>query len=91
MTFVWPEALWLLLLVPALIWLYVWVLRRRKRATIRYANLALIKAAMGPSQGWRRHVPPVLMLVPDLSAPQASPAMLSVMCGDGKKRACGKQ
>jgi len=63
MTFVWPEALWLLLLVPALVWLYAWVLRRRKRLTVRYANLALIKAAMGASQGWRRHVPPALMLV----------------------------
>jgi Ca-activated chloride channel family protein len=63
MSFIWPEALWLLILVPILVALYLWVLRRRKRAVIRYANLALVKAAMGTSAGWRRHVPPVLMLI----------------------------
>lgn len=63
MTFIWPEALWLLLLVPVLAGLYVWVLKRRKRAVVRYANLALVKAAIGSGAGWRRHVPPALMLV----------------------------
>lgn len=63
MTFIWPELLWLLLLIPLLVWGYVWILRRRKRATLRYANLAMVKAAMGKSSAWRRHVPPVLMLL----------------------------
>jgi len=63
MTFIWPEALWLLLLVPALAALYVWLLRRRKRAVVRYANLALVKTALGGSTGWRRHVPPALLLI----------------------------
>ncbi len=63
MSFVWPELLWLLVLVPALAGLYVWILRRRKRAVVRYANLALVKAAVGRAQGWRRHVPPALLLI----------------------------
>ena len=63
MIFIWPELLWLLLLIPLLIWGYVWILRRRKRATVRYANLAMVKAAMGNSPAWRRHVPPALMLL----------------------------
>ncbi len=63
MSFLWPEMLWLLLTVPILAGLYVWILRRRKRAVVRYANLALVKAAMGRSLGWRRHVPPALLLV----------------------------
>lgn len=63
MIFVWPELLWLLLLIPLLIWGYIWILRRRKRATVRYANLAMVKAAMGNAPAWRRHVPPVLMLI----------------------------
>lgn len=63
MTFVWPEALWLLLLLPVLVGLYLWVLRRRKRTVVRYANLSLVKAALGQSAGWRRHVPPALMLI----------------------------
>ena len=62
MTFVWPEALWLLLLVPILAALYLWILRRRKRTVLRYGNLAIVKAAMGTSMGWRRHVPPALLL-----------------------------
>ncbi|MEQ1768688.1 MAG: VWA domain-containing protein [Devosia sp.] len=63
MTFIWQDMLWLLLLVPALVALYVWVLRRRKVSTVRYANLALVKAALGKGPGWRRHIPPVLMLL----------------------------
>ena len=63
MTFVWPTLLWLLVLVPILAGLYVWILRRRKRSVVRYANLSIVKAAMGRSLGWRRHVPPALLLV----------------------------
>jgi Ca-activated chloride channel family protein len=60
-SFSWPVALWLLLLVPLLIAAYLLLLRRR-RSAFRYPNLALIKqAAQGP--GWRRHVPPALMLL----------------------------
>lgn len=63
MTFVWPIMLWLLVLVPILAGLYVWILRRRKRAVVRYSNLSIVKAAMGKSMGWRRHVPPALLLI----------------------------
>lgn len=62
MTFIWTEALWLLLLVPLLVAGYMWLLRRRKKSAIRYANLAIVKQAMGPAAGWRRHVPPALLL-----------------------------
>jgi Ca-activated chloride channel family protein len=63
MTFVWPDFLWLLALVPALVLLYVWLLHRRKRNTVRYASLAMVKQAAGNGPGWRRHVPPALMLL----------------------------
>ena len=60
-SFSWPIVLWLLLLVPAIIALYVLLLRRRRKGAFRYPNLALVReAAQGP--GWRRHVPPALML-----------------------------
>ena len=62
MTFIWMDMLWLLLLVPLLVAGYIWLLRRRKKAAVRYANLALVKQAMGKSVGWRRHVPPALFL-----------------------------
>ncbi|HEX6361692.1 MAG TPA: VWA domain-containing protein, partial [Albitalea sp.] len=63
MTFVWPDFLWLLALVPALVLLYLWLLHRRKKNTVRYASLALVKQAAGKGPGWRRYVPPALMLL----------------------------
>jgi Ca-activated chloride channel family protein len=62
MSFQWPELLWLMLVVPLLIALYVWLLNRRKRFAVRYANLALVKEAMG-GLTWRRHLPPALLLL----------------------------
>lgn len=62
MTFLWPQMLWLLLLLPALVALYIWMLRRRKKVALRYANLPLVKFAVGRGMGWRRHLPPLLML-----------------------------
>jgi Ca-activated chloride channel family protein len=62
MSFVWPQYLWLLLIVPALVAAYVALLRKRKQA-VRYANVGLVKAAIGPAQRFRRHVPPLLFLL----------------------------
>jgi len=62
MTFIWPDLLWLTLLLPAAIVLYVLLLRRKKRASLRYASLTLLRDAM--SRGSiRRHVPPVLFMI----------------------------
>lgn len=63
MTFLWMEMLWLLLILPVLVALYVWVQRRRKRVSLRYANLPLIRQALGKGIGWRRHLPPALLLL----------------------------
>jgi Ca-activated chloride channel family protein len=62
LSFLWPTFLWLLLLVPLAVGLYVLLLYRRKKTALRYANLSMVKAAMG-AVGWRRHVPPALMLL----------------------------
>ena len=62
MNFVWPQYLWLLLVVPVLVAAYVALLRRKKIA-VRYANLGMVKAAMSPTQRFRRHVPPLLFLL----------------------------
>ncbi len=63
MIFLWPFMLWLLLLLPVLVAAYILVLRRKKRSAVRFANLSMVKAAMGKSVGWRRHVPPALFLL----------------------------
>ena len=62
MTFLWPYMLWLLLTVPVLVGLYLLLLRRKKKAVVRYASLAMVKDAMGFGAGFRRHVPPILFL-----------------------------
>ena len=62
MSFVWPQYLWLLLVVPVLVAAYVALLRRKKIA-VRYANLGMVKAAMSPTQRFRRHIPPLLFLL----------------------------
>ena len=38
MTFMWPTLLWLLLAVPVLVAVYVWLLRRKKKASLRFAS-----------------------------------------------------
>ena len=63
MNFLWPELLWLLLILPALVLLYLWLLRRKKNAAVSYANLALVRQAMAGSASWRRHLPPLLFLL----------------------------
>jgi Ca-activated chloride channel family protein len=62
-SFVWPELLWLLLLAPALVAAYLWLLRRRKKLVLRFASLALVREAMGRPSNWRRHLPPALLLL----------------------------
>ena len=62
MTFLSPLALWLLLVVPLLIGLYVLMLRRRKRHALRYPDMALVRGAIGPGRQVRRHLAPALML-----------------------------
>jgi Ca-activated chloride channel family protein len=62
-TFLWPDMLWLLLMVPLLVVAYVWLLRRKKKLAVRYASLGMVREAMGGGQRLRRHVPPVLFLL----------------------------
>ena len=62
-TFLWPDLLWLLLVIPLLVLAYWWLLRRKKKIAVRYASLAMVKDAIGAGPRWRRHVPPVLFLL----------------------------
>lgn len=54
-----PEALWLLLLLPAACAAYIVILRRRGLA-LRYPSIPLLQAAA--PRAWRRHVPAALFL-----------------------------
>ena len=62
MYFLWPQYLWLMLVLPLLAVAYVWLLRRRVRTALRYSNLGAVRAAAA-GRHWRRHVPPALLLL----------------------------
>jgi Ca-activated chloride channel homolog len=57
MDLLWPWFLMLLAGIPVLVAGYVWILRRRKRFTIRYSSLSLVRQALPPSSRLRRHLP----------------------------------
>ena len=61
MSFLSPEFLWLLVGMPAIVLLYVFVLKMRKQAALRYASLEIVKAAVGKGLWWRRHLPPAIL------------------------------
>src|SRR3569833_215062 len=63
MKFLWPEMFWALLALPMLVGLYLWMLKRKKKLTVRYANLGMVKQAIGGGIHWKRHVPPALFLL----------------------------
>jgi Ca-activated chloride channel homolog len=62
MSFGWPFVLLSLLAVPALLAAYVWLMRRRRRTTVPYSSVALIRQANPARSAWRRHVPFALVL-----------------------------
>ena len=62
MNFLWLDVLWALAALPLLVWAYLALLRKRKRQVVTLPSLGLVKQAMGKGPGWRRHVPPALLL-----------------------------
>lgn len=63
MTFLWPELLWLLLLVPVIVGVYLLILRRKQKLAVRYASLSMVREAQSVGNRFRRHVPPLLFLL----------------------------
>ena len=63
MTFYWPNMLWMAGILPVLILSYIWLLRRKNKAALRFASLGIVKEALTPGRRFRRHIPPILMFV----------------------------
>src|SRR5438552_2731492 len=68
MRFLWPDLLWLLLALPALVAAYLYALRRRKKSAVHYASLMLVRDAITRGQALRRHLPPLLFLLAMIAA-----------------------
>lgn len=62
MTFLAPELLLGLLLIPVAIAFYLWAQRRRSRYAVRFTNLDLLANLAPRRPSWRRHLPPALYL-----------------------------
>jgi Ca-activated chloride channel family protein len=63
MDFLWPGFLLLLGLVPLMVAIYIWMLRRRRRFAVRYSSLALVREALPHRSRLRRHLPFALFLL----------------------------
>src|SRR5688500_13268349 len=62
MSFAAPLFLLFFLAIPLAVVLYAWRQARRQRYAVRFTNLELLANVASDTPGWRRHIPPVLML-----------------------------
>jgi Ca-activated chloride channel homolog len=63
MSFIWPEMLGLLLLIPLFILLYSRMQQRRRRIAAAYSRFGFAQEAKGRHLGARRHLPPALFFI----------------------------
>jgi Ca-activated chloride channel family protein len=63
MTFIWPQMLIWLVLVPLCIVGYILMMQRRRGMTAKYSNPRLVQQTGGRRLRVRRHIPPVLFLL----------------------------
>ena len=63
MSWLWPELLYLLLLIPLVLALYILILRRRRRFAVRYSSLELVRQVLPARSRLRRHLPFALLLL----------------------------
>ena len=62
MSLLWPGFLYLFLLIPLVVLVYAWVLRRRRRFAVRYSSLSLVREAAAKQSWLRKHLPFILFL-----------------------------
>src|SRR3990172_9161504 len=63
MNLLWPGFLLLLGIIPIIVAVYIWILRRRRRYAVRYSSLSLVRAALPGQSRWRRYLPMALFLL----------------------------
>lgn len=57
MSFLWAGSLFLLVLIPLIVLVYIQMLKRRKKYVIRYSSLSLVREAAAHQSQFRRHLP----------------------------------
>jgi Ca-activated chloride channel family protein len=62
MSFLWPELLWIYFAVPAVVALYIALLRMPAKHTVAYPALALFGASADATYRWKTHLPALLVL-----------------------------
>jgi len=63
MGLLWPGSLFILGLIPLIVGIYIWMLRKRRRYAVRFSSLALIREALPHQSRLRRHLPFALFLL----------------------------
>ncbi len=63
MDLLWPGFLFLLGVIPLMIGVYIWILRRRRHFAIRYSSLSLVRDALPKYSRMKRHLPFALFLI----------------------------
>jgi Ca-activated chloride channel family protein len=63
MSLLWPGFLYLFLLIPLAIGIYLLILRRRRRFAVRYSSLSLVREALAKQSWLRKHLPFILFLL----------------------------
>ena len=63
MSFAWAFALPLLFVPLALLGVYLWTLRRRRKQAVTYSSVALLRSVIPSRSRWRRHLPVGLLVV----------------------------
>jgi Ca-activated chloride channel family protein len=63
MDLLWPGFLLLLGLIPLIVAIYIWMLRRRRRFAVRYSSLALVRQVLPHQSRLRRHLPFAMFLL----------------------------
>jgi Ca-activated chloride channel homolog len=58
----WPDFLRLLGLIPLLVAIYIWILRRQCRFVVRYSSLSVVHQAMLQPSWLRKHLPFILFI-----------------------------
>jgi Ca-activated chloride channel family protein len=63
MNFLWPGFLPILIVIPLIVLIYIWLLRRKRKFVVQYSSLSLIREAIPKRSRWRQHLPFVFFLI----------------------------